>query len=168
MMVEGAFIDWSAVFMRDVMSAEPFIIAVTYSAFSLVMALVRLFGDYLATRFSDLWIIKVSGIATTIGITGFALAPSIPWAFLAAAIAGAGVAIVFPLAVTAAANRPGRSSADNVAALNMIAFSAFFFAPPIIGFVSELFSLRIALLMLAPVALATWVLAKEILPQEQH
>ncbi len=168
MMVEGAFIDWSAVFMRDIMSAEPFIIAVTYSAFSLVMALVRLFGDYLATRFSDLWIIKVSGIATTIGITGFALAPSIPWAFLAAAIAGAGVAIVFPLAVTAAANRPGRSSADNVAALNMIAFSAFFFAPPIIGFVSELFSLRIALLMLAPVALATWVLAKEILPQEQH
>jgi len=168
MMVEGAFIDWSAVFMRDIMFAEPIIIAITYSAFSLVMALVRLFGDHLATRFGDLWIIKVSGIATTIGITGFALAPGIPWAFFAAAIAGAGVAIVFPLAVTAAANRPNSSSADNVAALNMIAFSAFFFAPPIIGFVSELFSLRVALLMLAPVALGTWFLAKEILPREQH
>jgi len=166
MMVEGAFIDWSAVFMRDIMSAEPIVIAVTYSAFSLVMAIVRLFGDYLAMRFGDLWIIKVSGIASTVGIAFFAFAPSIPWAFVAAAIAGAGVAIVFPLAVTAAANRPGRAAADNVAALNMVSFSAFFIAPPIIGFASELFTLRVALAMLAPVALITWMLAKEVMPQD--
>ncbi len=162
MMVEGAFIDWSAVFMRDIMSAEPYLIAITYAAFSLIMAIVRLFGDGLATRFGELTIVRVSGIASTIGIVLFALAPSIPWAFVAAALAGAGVAIVFPLAVSAAANRPGRSSADNVAALNMISFSAFFVAPPIIGFVSELFSLRIALLMLGPVALMTFVLAKQV------
>ena len=162
MMVEGAFIDWSAVFMRDVMSAEPFLIAITYSAFSLIMAIVRLSGDSLATRYGDLTIVRVSGIASTVGITLFALAPSVPWAFIGAALSGAGVAIVFPLAVTAAANRPGRSSADNVAALNMIAFSAFMVAPPIIGFISELLGLRVALLLLGPVALLTFLLAKEV------
>lgn len=162
MMVEGAFIDWSAVFMREIMSAEPLLIGITYSAFSLIMATVRLFGDSLAVRFGDLNIVKVSGIASTAGIALFALAPSIPWAFAGAALSGAGVAIVFPLAVTAAANRPGRSSADNVAALNMLSFSAFLIAPPIIGFVSELLGLRIALLMLAPVALLTVLLAKEV------
>ncbi|MFT5044195.1 MAG: MFS family permease, partial [Porticoccaceae bacterium] len=165
MMVEGAFIDWSAVFMRDIMSAEPLLIGITYSAFSLVMATVRLFGDSLAVRFGDLNIVRVSGIASTAGIALFALAPSIPWAFAGAALSGAGVAIVFPLAVTAAANRPGRSSADNVAALNMLSFSAFLIAPPIIGFVSELLGLRVALLMLAPVALMTVLLAKEVTPK---
>ena len=162
MMVEGAFIDWSAVFMREVMSAEPLLIGITYSAFSLIMAIVRLSGDSLATRYGDLTIVRVSGIASTVGITLFALSPSIPWAFIGAALSGAGVAIVFPLAVTAAANRPGRSSADNVAALNMIAFSAFMVAPPIIGFISELLGLRIALVLLGPVALLTYLLAKEV------
>ncbi|MFT7211901.1 MAG: MFS family permease [Granulosicoccus sp.] len=166
MMVEGAFIDWSAVFMRDIMSAEPLLIGITYAAFSLIMATVRLFGDSLAVRFGDLNIVRVSGIASTAGIALFALAPSIPWAFAGAALSGAGVAIVFPLAVTAAANRPGRSSADNVAALNMLSFSAFLIAPPIIGFVSEFQGLRVALLMLVPVALMTVLLAKEVMPHK--
>jgi MFS family permease len=165
MMVEGAFIDWSAVFMQEVMSAEPLLIGITYSAFSLIMAIVRLFGDTLAVRFGDLKIVRISGVASTVGIVIFALSPSIPWAFVGAALSGAGVAIVFPLAVTAAANRPGRSSADNVAALNMLAFSAFLIAPPIIGFVSEVQGLRIALLMLAPIALLTVLLAKEVSPK---
>ncbi len=107
-------------------------------------------------------IVRVSGFAACAGIVLFALAPSIVWAFLAAALSGAGVAIVFPLAVSAAANRPGRTPADNVAALNMIAFSAFLVAPPVIGFLSEAFGLRTALLCLAPVAFMTFVLAGEV------
>lgn len=162
MMVEGAFIDWSAVFMRDVLEAGPLIIAVAYSSFSLIMAAVRLSGDWLATRYGDVLIVRVSGLAACAGITLFALAPSTPWAFVAAALSGAGVAIVFPLAVSAAANRPGRSSAGNVASLNMISFSAFLLAPPLIGFVSEAFGLRIALLSLAPAAFLTFLLAGEI------
>ncbi|MFK7854358.1 MAG: MFS transporter, partial [Granulosicoccus sp.] len=162
MMVEGAFIDWSAVFMRDVLEADPLIIAVTYSFFSVVMALVRFSGDAVANRYGDVTVVRVSGLAATIGIATFALAPTIVVAFIAAAIAGAGVAIVFPLAVSAAANKPGRSSADNVASLNMIAFTAFLIAPPIIGFLSDLFSLRLALLALAPLAFLTFILAGEV------
>ena len=75
-----------------------------------------------------------------------------------------GVAIVYPLAVTAAAGRPGRTAADNVAAVTMISFSAFLVAPPVIGFLSELFGLRIALLTLAPLALGTFFLSAEIKP----
>ena len=75
-----------------------------------------------------------------------------------------GVAIVYPLAGTAAAGRPGKTAADNVAAVTMISFSAFLVAPPVIGFLSELFGLRIALLTLAPFALSTFFLSAEIKP----
>jgi len=109
-----------------------------------------------------LLIVQVSGIAASAGIALFALAPTPEVAFLGAALSGMGVAIVYPLAITAAAARPGRSSADNVAAITMISFSAFLIAPPIIGFLSELFNLRIALLMLSPFALATFLLSGEI------
>ncbi len=165
MMVEGAFIDWSAVFMRDVLSASPWVIGITYSFFSIVMAAVRMAGDFLATRFGDLALVRVSALAATIGIAMFALAPNTAFALVAAALCGAGVAVVFPLAVTAAANRPGRSSADNVSALNMIAFSAFLLAPPLIGFLSDAFDLRTALAVLVPFAFLTFVLSGQIKPQ---
>lgn len=164
MMVEGAIIDWSAVFMRDVMAADPILIAVTYAFFSIVMATVRMTGDHLSEKWGDTKVIRVSGLASTLGIVVFALAPDPYWAFVGAAITGAGVAIVFPLAVTAAANRPGRPSSENVAALNMFAFSAILVAPGFIGLLAESIGLRYALFSLAPLAFMTFILAREVEP----
>jgi len=164
MLVEGAFIDWSAVFMRSILDASPLLISITYSFFSIVMAVVRLWGDNIRERFSEQLIVQVSGLAAAAGIALFSLAPNTMVAFAGAALSGMGVAIVYPLAVTAAAGRPGRTSADNVAAVTMISFSAFLVAPPVIGFLSELFGLRIALLTLAPLALTTFFLSAEIKP----
>ena len=168
MLVEGAFIDWSAVFMRSILEASPLLISITYSFFSIVMAAVRLWGDNIRERFSEQLIVQVSGLAAAAGIALFSLAPNTIVAFAGAALSGMGVAIVYPLAVTAAAGRPtggsGRTPADNVAAVTMISFSAFLVAPPVIGFLSELFGLRIALLTLAPLALGTFFLSSEIRP----
>ena len=161
MVVEGAFIDWSAVFVKSVLDASPLLIAIIYSFFAIVMAVVRLFGDAIGDRYPATLIVRVSGVAAALGIAIFAVSVNQPMAMLGAAISGMGVAIVYPLAITAAARRPG-SAADNVAAITMISFSAFLLAPPIIGFLSEAFGLRIALLMLAPVALTTAFLASEV------
>lgn len=162
MAVEGAFIDWSAVFMRSILNASPADIGIAYAFFSGVMAVTRLLGDRLAERFGDLAIVRLSGVAATLGITLFALAPTVIIACGAAALSGMGVAIVYPLAVSAAARRPGRTPADNVAALTMVSFSAFLFAPPFIGFLSEAIGLRRALLALAPLAFFTVLLAREV------
>lgn len=165
MAVEGAFIDWSAVFMRQVLDASPWVIGLTYSFFSGVMALTRLMGDRIAARFGDYRVVQASAVGATLGILLFALAPNAVLAFLAATLAGAGVAIVYPLAVSAAAKRPGRSSAENVAALTMVSFVAFLVAPPVIGFVAHELGLRWALGLLAPIAFTTVLLAGQVKPQ---
>jgi len=162
MFVEGAFIDWSAVFMRTILDASPMLIGITYAFFSVVMAVVRLFGDSIRNRFPERLIVQVSGLAAAIGVTLFALAPTSVVAFAGAVFSGVGVAVVYPLAISAAAARPGRSAAHNVAAMTMISFSAFLISPPLIGLVSHISSLRIAFLILAPIALVTFFLAKEI------
>jgi len=161
MVIEGAFIDWSAVFVRSILEASPLAIAVIYSFFAIVMATVRLCGDAIGDRYAAHLIVQVSGTAAALGVVIFALSSNIFVAMIGAAISGMGVAIVYPLAVTAAARRPG-SSADNVAAITMVSFSAFLFAPPIIGFISDVLGLRIALLLLAPVAITTVFLSGEV------
>ncbi len=161
MVVEGAFIDWSAVFVKSVLDASPLLIGIIYSFFAIVMAAVRLFGDAIGDRYEAKLIVQVSGVSAAVGIAIFALSTSELMAMVGAAISGMGVAIVYPLAITAAARRPG-SAADNVAAITMISFSAFLLAPPLIGFVSEWLGLRMALLMLAPIALTSALLASEV------
>ena len=166
MMIEGAYIDWSALFMREELNASPIVIGITYSFFSLVMAVVRLSGDYLAEKFGVTRLIKVSTVSAAAGITLFALAPDIPFAFIGAALSGFGVALVYPIAITAAARRPGNVT-DNVASMSLFAFAAFLLAPPMIGFLSELANLRWALLSLLPFALLSIVLSAEVSKETQ-
>jgi MFS family permease len=161
MAIEGAYIDWSALFMREELNASPIIIAITYSFFSLVMAAVRLSGDALAERFGVARLIKISTISAAAGITLFSLAPNIAFAFAGAALSGLGVALVYPMAITAVARRPGNVT-DNVASMSLFAFAAFLLAPPFIGFLSEIANLRWALLSLLPFALLSVYLAPEV------
>ena len=161
MMIEGAFIDWSALFMREELNATPLIIGLTYAFFSLVMTVVRLSGDKLATRYGELSIVRASTVSALVGITVFALSPNVIVAFCGAALSGLGVAIVYPLAVSAAARRPG-SVTDNVASMSLLAFLAFLIAPPIIGFVSDWVGLRVALLMLLPFVFMSVYLSPEV------
>lgn len=161
MMVEGAFIDWSAVFMRQEMFASPMIIGVTYAFFSAITAMVRLSGDYLAARFGDERIVRYSALSASLGIAVFALAPNTAVAFIGASLSGLGVALVFPLAMTAAARRPGKVT-DNVAAMSVFAFASFLFSPALIGFISDWMGLRFALLALVPFSVMSVILSREI------
>ncbi len=165
MALEGAFMDWSAVFARDVLAAEPAEAAAIFAVFAAVMAATRLVGDALATRFGAAIVVLASSLAAAAGATLFVTATGLAVAFVAAALAGFGVAVVYPLAVSAAAASPGRSPEDNVASVSFIAFSVFLAGPPIIGFLAEAFGLRTALAILIPAALVSAALSWTVRPR---
>ena len=162
MAVEGSFMDWSAVFMREQLKANGGTAGYTFAMFAGVMAVVRLSGDWLAERFGDAFIVCVSGVAAAIGVVVFATASNVLAAFIGAALAGMGVAIVYPLTMTAVARASETHREENVAYLSIAAFSVLMIAPPVIGGVAELSSLRLGLLCLVPGAVATAVLSKKI------
>jgi len=167
MVVEGVFIDWSAVFMNSVLGAPPLLIGITFAVFSVCMAVVRLLGDGLAVRFGARQIIVASGISSFVGLMIFALAPNWIIAMFGAVLCGLGVAIVYPLTVSAAARRPGASATDNVTSVTMISFSAFLIAPPVIGLLAESFGMRAALIILSPLALSAVFLSRELSKTEE-
>lgn len=55
---------------------------------------------------------------------------------------GTGTSVVFPLAMSAAAQRTDRPAATNAAALAQIFFVSFLLAPPLLGFVAEHWGIR--------------------------
>jgi MFS family permease len=60
------------------------------------------------------------------------------------ALVGIGTSALFPLAISAAAQRTDRPAAINVAALSQISFVAFLLGPPLLGFVSDHWGIRSA------------------------
>jgi MFS family permease len=153
LLVEGAMMEWSALVMRDTRAAGPFTAGLGLSVFALAMATGRLAGDRLAELFGPRRVIVASGLAMAAGIAGFALLPSIPLALAAAAVTGLGAANVYPLALSLAAQLPGRRPEENVATVALIAFSAFLLGPPLIGTLGSVFGLTTAIALLTPLGL---------------
>ena len=116
MLLEGAGIDWSAIYMRNIFSSGPFVAGFAVAIVALAQALTRLVVDSYIDKYSPariarvlLWILAagvvcvVTKISPIVSLIGFALI-------------GIGCSAIFPMAVSAAAQRTDRSSAVNVAA----------------------------------------------------
>jgi MFS family permease len=161
MIVEGAFIDWSALFVRDVLNGDALASGLIYAAFSTVMAATRLSGDWLLEIFGPVPVARISAVSATFGIALFGLAPNAEIAFVAALFAGLGTAIFYPLTMSAAASRPGESE-DNVSAMSLFAFSSFMLAPPLLGGIVDVWGLRTAMLVIAPLAATSLLLTGEL------
>ncbi|HTM78096.1 MAG TPA: MFS transporter, partial [Devosia sp.] len=90
----------------------------------------------------------------------------VPWVALAGfAMMGAGCSAVYPLAVSAAAQRTDRPSAVNVAALAQVTFIVFFLGPPLLGFAAEYLGIRSAYLVILPVLIMGWIACRALAPK---
>ena len=162
MTIEGAGIDWSVIFMRDIFATPPFVNGVALALGALTQFVIRYFADGYIERYSAEKISRISIMTMFVGLlcVCFALHPAI--ALLGFALMGAGNAVLFPLAVSAAAQRTDRPAAVNVASLAQVAFLAFLLAPPLLGFVAEQYGIRVSFALGLPLLLASWLTVKSV------
>ena len=61
---EGASMDWSAVYLRDVLHTEPWLGAAAYTTFAYAMTLARLLGDLAVRRLGPVRTVRCGGVVT--------------------------------------------------------------------------------------------------------
>ncbi|RUX07046.1 MFS transporter [Mesorhizobium sp. M8A.F.Ca.ET.023.01.1.1] len=144
MLLEGASIDWSAIYMRTVFESGPFVAGFTVALFAFSQATTRFFADSFVDRHSPSGVARVllATMAAGVFLVFFSPAPFV--SMLGFALLGVGSSAIFPLAISAAAQRNDRPAAINVAALSQISFTAFLLGPPLLGFVSDHWGIRSA------------------------
>lgn len=140
---EGASLDWSAVYLRDVLNTDPGLAAASTTAFALTMAVARLAGDRVVDRFGPVPTVRVGGVAATLGGLLVVLAPNVPLALTGFALVGLGVAVVVPLAF-AAAGRSGPNPSQAIAGVATITYTSGLIAPSAIGAVADATSLVVS------------------------
>jgi MFS family permease len=162
---EGAMADWSAIFLRDALSAEVGIVGLGYSVFAFMVATGRFSGDFLKRRFGAVGTARLCGTLSVLGGVVLYLAPSVEIALVGFGIIGIGVSVGFPLAVTAAAGIGDRAASANVAVLSFVALTGFLIGPPMIGFVTEHTDIRFGIACVVPFLLVSLILTGRLKPR---
>ena len=142
LVLEGAGIDWSAIYMRDVFAAAPFLSGLAVATGALAQGSARYVADRFVERRSPLAIARTLLVVLGAGTLMVTFAPAWPLALLGFALMGVGTSVMFPLAMSAAAQRTDRSAATNVAALAQISFVSFMLGPPLLGLIAEHLGIR--------------------------
>ena len=108
------------------------------------MTVARLSGDHLKLRFSPPRIVSAGGWLAAMGLAIVVISDTATLTLLGFVVVGLGLANIIPIAFTAAGNYPGIASGTGIAAVASIGYAGFLAGPPLIGFLAEATSLRIA------------------------
>ncbi len=144
MLLEGAYLEWSVIFMRDVFETDPFIngLAIAFGAYT--QGAMRFFADRFVDRLGPVRFATILLVILGVGTLTVTFSFSPYMALFGFALMGIGTSAIFPLAMSAAAQRTDRPAAINVAALAQLSFVMFLLGPPLLGFVAEHFGIRSA------------------------
>ena len=168
MLVEGASIDWSVIFMREIHLASPFLSGFSLAMAAFSQALVRFFGDNLLNKFGPIFISIASLFFMFLGVILVILSSSSILAILGFLFMGAGSAVIFPMAISIAASRNDRPAETNVASLTQFAFGMFLLGPPILGFIGEAYSLRWSFSLCIPLLILSCLMLMIMIKKEPY
>ncbi|MGN9839070.1 MFS transporter [Nonomuraea sp. H19] len=162
-MVEGTVADWNGLYMRNELGAPEALAALGYPVFEAGMLIARLTGDRLRLRFGVRGMLTVSGVATAGFFAVVLVSPAALVAVFAMFFVGLGVATISPLTMSlagTATDTPGPA----IAQAGAMGYAGLLLGPVMIGFLSDVTSLRTAL-GIAVVLGALIALASRLLPR---
>ncbi|MDT5106581.1 MAG: hypothetical protein QOI25_4094, partial [Mycobacterium sp.] len=145
---EGAANDWLALMLHDDRQATAAAAAAGFAVFATAMTIGRVAGNKVVNTWGRVPVLRVGAIVATAGVVLLLTVPVLGVGYLGALLWGLGIAIAFPLAMSAAGETPGRGPAA-IAMVATIAYSGFLVGPPLIGTIARGTSLDSALWVVA-------------------
>ncbi|MFJ5678208.1 MFS transporter [Streptomyces sp. NPDC093097] len=153
---EGALADWGALHLSQDLAASPGLAAAGYAVFALTMTVGRLSGTALIERFGPVRALVAGGGTAAAGLLLGALAPTAWGACAGFAVAGLGLANIFPIAIARAGSAGGP---DGVAVASTVGYGGMLLGPPAIGLLAESWGLPVALTTVALLAAVAALIA---------
>ncbi|MGB5229225.1 MFS transporter [Eudoraea sp.] len=161
---EGAIVDWSGLFLKEVSLAPEAIWGAGFLGFQVFMTLGRFLGDSISSRIGS---IKIVALGSLISVVGYllVLTTDMYLAIAGFALTGLGFSVIVPELFRIGGNVKGVESSQGVAFIAGTGYSGFLVGPVILGFIAEQFSLSLSFttLMICSIAVlgATFLLKKK-------
>ena len=157
MLAEGAAIDWSVIFMRDSFATPPLIGGMALAGAAFFQFATRYGADGFVTRYGPRAVSRGCLWVMLAGVICVVFSPHWAVALIGFGCLGAGSSVIFPLAMSAAAQLKDRSAAVNVASLAQISFVVFLAAPPLLGLIAEHAGIRMSFAVCFPLIVLSFL-----------
>ena len=139
--VEGSMADWSGVYLKDALGAGDGLAPLAYAGFAGMMLLSRLVGDRMKEAVGARRVVAYGALVAALGILAAVSVQSVAIAIVGFALAGCGVAMVFPFVFSAA----GRHGSTALAGVATLGYSGGLIGPPVVGFLAQGWGLQAGL-----------------------
>lgn len=149
-LTEGVMADWAAVYMAERLGEPGTKAALAVTVFAGLMAFGRFIGDLIKRHFGAVAHARITVGCAIAGLL-IVIAPlPVALTYAGFALLGFGTSAAYPLGVSAIAALDDHYEASNIAFAATMAMGGFLIGPPLIGFLSEAFSLAVAFAALLP------------------
>lgn len=142
---EGGMFDWSSVYFKDVIEEDIFTLG--YFTFMIFMAISRFSSDSVIEKIGMQKSYYLSASLIVVGITTVILLPYFWPALIGFSLIGLGVAAVIPMIFTSAGDSKKYSAGMAIFIISTYGILGRLLGPPLIGYLAEIFSLRLAFLL---------------------
>lgn len=151
-LAEAATEGWSALHLERTLGASVGVGALGPAVLGLMMGIGRLTGHWLTQRFRESLLMLLATLIAAGGIALAGLAPSVGIALAGFAVAGLGVSVVAPIALSSIGRIvPPSQRLAAISRASVIGYGAFFLGPSVMGLVAEGFGLRASFMLIAVV-----------------
>jgi predicted MFS family arabinose efflux permease len=154
LLVEGAIVDWSAVFLNRAHQIDLSVAGGAYAVFSLAMAAGRFSGDALRKRFGAVKLLIGGGLLVMLGFAMAVLLQPWPLFLLGFALIGLGLSNTFPVYCSIVGAQTAMPAGLGIAVITGIGYCGILLGPALIGFAAHFIGLRDALLCVGTLLLA--------------
>lgn len=149
MACENTMYDWSGIYFQNILHASPKLTTAAFVFFMTAVTLGRLFGDYGVMKFGIKQILFYSAIAISLGFLICFVLPFVIPTIVGYVLIGVGVSCVVPLVFSMAGKSSKKNNGNTITSISTIGYLGFLIVPPMVGFISELLSMKWAFLIMA-------------------
>lgn len=149
MACENTMYDWSGIYFQNVLHASQKMTTAAFVFFMTAVTLGRFCGDFAVMRFGIKNILLYSAFFVSAGFLICFVLPFVYSTILGFVLIGIGVSCTVPLVFSIAGKSKSLSSGLALTSISTIGYLGFLVVPPMVGYISEVLSMKWAFLIMA-------------------
>ena len=159
---EGAMADWSGLYREQELHVADAASTLGFAAFSLCMLVGRFSSAQILKYVAPETLVRSAGLVAAIGLAAGLIVNTSTSVIIGFGMVGLGLSVMIPIAYSAVTNHPEIPRGRAIASVVTLGYSGFVFGPPILGWIAEETSLRLALFLVVGTTMAIVVMAPNV------
>ncbi|WP_272808730.1 MULTISPECIES: MFS transporter [unclassified Shinella] len=144
LLAEGGMMDWTAIYMIDILGASDSHGAYAFALFAAAMAGGRLVGDAVTRRVGHVALIRTGGLLCALSVAILLFADSVVLCLAALVLCGFGVANMVPAVFARAGNVGADAAGRAISIVTTMGYSGLLLGPALLGFLAQATSLVVS------------------------